>query len=90
VLVAGDIDRGGLLASLYGTRALLDPPDRALLRAFAVNKFRGDHDVLSPPDMQAPGFAARRNRMVEALADGVTEHLDLPMLLDLARSATPG
>ena len=48
VVVVGDIDRGGLLAALYGTWALLDPADRALLRAFVVNKFRGDHAVLQP------------------------------------------
>ena len=47
-LVVGDIDRGGVLAALYGTWALLEPDDRALLRAFLVNKFRGDASVLTP------------------------------------------
>ena len=42
VVVVGDIDRGGVLASLYGTWALLDDADRALLTAFVINKFRGD------------------------------------------------
>jgi adenosylcobyric acid synthase len=48
VIVVGDIDRGGILASLYGTWALLSDEDRALLKAFVINKFRGDVSVLEP------------------------------------------
>ncbi len=48
VVVVGDIDRGGVLASLYGTWALLDAEDRALLTAFVINKFRGDESLLEP------------------------------------------
>jgi adenosylcobyric acid synthase len=48
VLLVGDIDRGGLFASLYGTLALLSPEDQALLSGFLVNKFRGDPAVLAP------------------------------------------
>ncbi|WP_254666315.1 cobyric acid synthase [Humibacillus sp. DSM 29435] len=48
VVVVGDIDRGGILAALYGTWALLDDDDRALLKAFVINKFRGDVAVLEP------------------------------------------
>lgn len=42
VLLVADIDRGGVFASIYGTIALLDPEEASLIRAFAVNRFRGD------------------------------------------------
>lgn len=48
VAVVGDIDRGGVLASFVGTHALLDEADRRLLKAFIVNKFRGDPSILAP------------------------------------------
>ncbi|HEU4494749.1 MAG TPA: cobyric acid synthase [Rubrobacteraceae bacterium] len=48
VILVGDIDRGGLFASLYGTLALLSAEDQALLSGFLVNKFRGDEAVLAP------------------------------------------
>jgi adenosylcobyric acid synthase len=48
VILVGDIDRGGLFASLYGTLALLSPEDQSLIAGFLVNKFRGDPAVLAP------------------------------------------
>ncbi len=47
VIVAGDIDRGGIFAALYGTLALLDAADQALICGFVVNKFRGDPSLLA-------------------------------------------
>lgn len=48
VVVVGDIDRGGVLASMYGSWALLDEADRGCLAGWIVNKFRGDVDLLRP------------------------------------------
>jgi adenosylcobyric acid synthase len=42
VVLIGDIDRGGVIASLVGTKAVIDAHDAALVRGFLVNKFRGD------------------------------------------------
>jgi adenosylcobyric acid synthase len=47
-VVVGDIDRGGVLASMYGTLALLDAEDQALVRGWIVNKFRGELSLLEP------------------------------------------
>lgn len=42
VILAGDIDRGGVIAQMVGTRTTLDPADEALVAGFLINKFRGD------------------------------------------------
>ncbi len=48
VLLVGDIDRGGVFAAFVGTLELLEPKERARIRAFLVNKFRGDLKLLEP------------------------------------------
>jgi adenosylcobyric acid synthase len=42
VILVGDIDRGGVIASIVGTKAVIDPEDAAMIRGFLINKFRGD------------------------------------------------
>ncbi|HEY2794582.1 MAG TPA: cobyric acid synthase [Micromonosporaceae bacterium] len=48
VIVAGDIDRGGVFAAMHGTLALLSAEDQRLISGFVVNKFRGDLGLLRP------------------------------------------
>lgn len=55
VVLVGDIDRGGVFASIYGTIKLLEPSEQARFAGYIINKFRGDVDLLKPGiDMMAP------------------------------------
>ncbi|MDA8322797.1 MAG: cobyric acid synthase [Actinomycetota bacterium] len=59
VIVAGDIDRGGVLAAMFGTVALLSADDQALVAGFIVNKFRGDRRLLDPGLAMLHGLTGR-------------------------------
>jgi adenosylcobyric acid synthase len=69
VIVVGDIDRGGLLAHLFGTVAVLEPDDQALIAGFVVNKFRGDPALLTPGLRQLEALTGRPTYGVVPYAD---------------------
>ncbi|MBA5866123.1 MAG: cobyric acid synthase [Nitrospira sp. CR1.3] len=74
VLLVGDIDRGGVFASLVGTWALLDRADRRHLKAFVINKFRGEASLLEDG-------MTRVTRETGMIAAGLLPHwrdLDVP------------
>lgn len=48
VILIGDIDKGGVFASIYGTVMLIEPEERARIKGFIINKFRGDVSLLEP------------------------------------------
>jgi adenosylcobyric acid synthase len=73
VLLVGDIDRGGVIAAIAGTRAVIDPADAAMIRGFVVNKFRGD------PALFEDGY-----RRIEAVS-GWRGYGVVPWLGDAAR-----
>jgi adenosylcobyric acid synthase len=70
-VVVGDIDRGGVLAALYGTVALLSPADQSLVAGFVVNKFRGDERLLAPGLDQLAALTGRPTLGVVPWLDGV-------------------
>ena len=71
VILVGDIDRGGLLAHLFGTVAVLAPEDQALIAGFVVNKFRGDPALLAPGLTQLQELTGRPTYGVMPFDDGL-------------------
>ena len=71
VILVGDIDRGGLLAHLYGTVAVLEPDDQRLISGFVVNKFRGDPALLAPGLDQLERLTGRPTYGVIPYTDGL-------------------
>jgi adenosylcobyric acid synthase len=89
VVIAGDIDRGGVIAQLVGTHAVLPDGDRAHIQGFLVNRFRGD------PALFADGRAeiARRTGWADlGLVPWFDDarHLPAEDILDLRGSRRPG
>jgi adenosylcobyric acid synthase len=87
VLVVGDIDRGGVFASMFGTLALLDPHDQALVAGFVVNKFRGDPALLEPGLRMLTQLTGRPTLGVLPWIAGL--QLDAEDSLDLAAPTEP-
>ena len=71
VIIVGDIDRGGVFAALYGTVALLDAADQALVAGFVINKFRGADELLAPGLDMLRGLTGRPVYGVLPWLDGV-------------------
>ncbi|RVW03844.1 cobyric acid synthase [Rhodococcus xishaensis] len=71
VIIVGDIDRGGVLAHLFGTVAVLSPRDQALIAGFVINKFRGDVSLLGPGLDQLEALTGRPTLGVIPFADGL-------------------
>ncbi|MFD6221630.1 cobyric acid synthase [Nocardia asteroides] len=71
VLVVGDIDRGGVLAHLFGTVAVLEPEDQQLISGFLINKFRGDVALLQPGLDQLRALTGRPTLGVLPFAEGL-------------------
>ena len=71
VILVGDIDRGGLLAHLYGTVAVLEADDQRHISGFVVNKFRGDPGLLAPGLEQLRELTGRPTYGVIPYTDGL-------------------
>ncbi|MFF5210624.1 cobyric acid synthase [Streptosporangium sp. NPDC000396] len=82
VIVVGDIDRGGVFASLYGTVALLEPADQALVAGFVINKFRGARELLEPGLDMIRKLTGREVYGVLPWADGLWLDVEDSLALD--------
>ncbi len=89
VVIVGDIDRGGVIASLVGTHAVLDPADAALVAGFIVNRMRGDTSLFAA-GMEA--IAARTGWAPLGLVPFFPDARRLPAedSMDLAAARRPG
>lgn len=72
VILVGDIDRGGVFASLVGTLMLLDPDEQKRVKGILINKFRGDVQILRPG-------LAELEKMTGVPVLGVVPHLALEL-----------
>src|ERR1700750_3084991 len=90
VLLVGDIDRGGVFASLYGSLALLEPDDQALVAGFIINKFRGDDTILAPGLEQLLALTGRPTLGVLPWLEGMWLDAEDSLALEAPRPAGAG
>lgn len=87
-ILVGDIDRGGVFASLYGTVAILPAELSSLIKGFVINKFRGDPAILDGGLEQLEGLTGRPTLGVVPWLDGVG--IDAEDSMALVASSSPG
>jgi adenosylcobyric acid synthase len=90
VILVGDIDRGGVIASLVGTKAVIDPSDAAMILGFLVNKFRGDPTLFADGMATIAGMTGWRPLgLVPFFPDARLLPAEDALALDAARAAKP-
>ncbi|MGP0052168.1 MAG: cobyric acid synthase [Solirubrobacteraceae bacterium] len=89
VLLVGDIDRGGVFASLFGTLALLEPADQAQIAGYVINKFRGDPGILAPGLDDLRARTGRRTLGVLPFVEDLWIDVEDSLALDASRPETP-
>jgi adenosylcobyric acid synthase len=90
VILVGDIDRGGVIASLVGTKAVIDPSDAAMILGFLVNKFRGDPTLFTDGMATIAGMTGWQPLgLVPFFPDARLLPAEDALALDAARAAKP-
>ena len=91
VVLVGDIDRGGVIAAIVGTRAVIDPADAAMIRGFLINKFRGDPALFEDGYRDIARLSGWRGfGVVPWLAETVRLPSEDGVVLERRRSASSG
>ena len=90
VYIVGDIDRGGVLAHLFGTHAIISDEDRALIRGFVINKFRGDRDLLEPGLVQLEELTGVKSKAVIPFIDDIWIDAEDSLQSPVGRVVGPG
>jgi adenosylcobyric acid synthase len=91
VLLVGDIDRGGVIAAIAGTRAVIDPADAAMIHGFLINKFRGDPALFEDGYRDIERLSGWRGYgVVPWLADTVRLPSEDGVVLERRTASTPG
>ncbi|MBW3608856.1 MAG: cobyric acid synthase, partial [Actinobacteria bacterium] len=90
VILVGDIDRGGVFASLLGTIAALAPEDQRHIAAFVINKFRGDRALLAPGLEQITALTGRPVLGVLPFAEDLSIDAEDSLALDRPPPHRPG